>query len=188
MRRILALLMIIAMHFSFLLLCSANFRYHYDPEKRVVLSEYTMTQGNRPPAGLDLNVRSADVVAVVRVMNSRERSSKSTTFTLKVLDEWYGEAVGEEVTVRIRGGLNSGVTKPRKNDKLIVFLVERDPEEYDFDYILADDENAMFAINPPDDTLYSFSDNPLLTSFDGLPPEKLKEAIAEVSEEIGKEW
>lgn len=182
MRKLLAILAAVLMLFS-LGSCGEK-RYMYDPKLRQTRMDfgcYAMAPG------LETNVICADLVAVVRVASAEPLMKKKERigdyFSFDIEEVWFGETDLDQIRVYIFATEIS----PYINDELVVFLREENPEKYDY-WILATDEDSMFAINPPDDTLYSFSDNPLLTSFDGLPPEKLKEAIAEVSEEIGKEW
>ena len=186
--------------FVIIVICGFDGRHFYMPSRRVVLSDSIGAIRVRPPS-MEANIAASDLIAVVKVVDSGmeiegtlqnpETTPEkflvpivSTIYTFEIQNVWYGEAKSKEITVRIRGGRDTQVTKPRQNDELIVFLVERDPAKFDFDYILADDEHSMFAVNPLTNTLYAFSDLDEFTIFDGKKPELLNRAIMQAAKNV----
>ena len=72
-------------------------------------------------------------------------------------------------------------TVVREGDALVLFLFQ---EKQDGRYYPS--QVAFYAINPPDDTLFSFSADETLTSFDGKSVNTLKKAIEKKLKEFGK--
>ncbi len=73
----------------------------------------------------------------------------------------------------IRGGLDSGVTKPLENDELVLFLkIEAETGIY----YLIDEEYSMFAVNP-DGTMYAFADMDEFTAYDGMEADDFRAEI-----------
>ena len=121
-----------------------------------------------------------------------------TDFTVHVRDVWFGETYENEktITLRIEGNLNSIVTKPQKGDELVLFLaldvyleshnvtLEEGSPTHWYALTTSGNEESILAINPPNDTLYSFSDHPVMSSFDGEGPETLKSAIEDATQSL----
>ena len=137
---------------------------------------------------------------IMRVGYDRQFAMTYTDFTVRVRDVWFGETYENEktITLRVEGGLDSSVTKPQKGDELVLFLALDVYLDSYSDYILLEEgspthwyahspsgsEQGILAINPPDDTLYSFSDHPVMSSFDGKDPETLKSAIEDATQSL----
>lgn len=192
MKKKLFIVLLIILTFTFVA-CN-NTQHVYDPADRVVLSSENQSLRMFAP-GLDTNVALADLIAVVEVKDNGRESTyilgedleerwqipvTNTHYTFEVKDIWHGEVEETELEVVLAGGKGYGCTKPYQNDQLIVFMSKRQ----DGLYILVDDEHSMFAINPPDGTLYSFSNKEDLTCYDSCSPDDLKMAISTSIHEI----
>ena len=98
---------------------------------------------------------------------------RATGFQVKILEVWQGEEDRDTVTLTIRGGLDSGVTKPLENDELVLFLkIEAETGIY----YLIDEEYSMFAVNP-DGTMYAFADMDEFTAYDGMEADDFRAEI-----------
>ncbi len=151
--------------------CMPSQQHVYRSEERVVLSD--MLQQSRLKPDFDLQLLQSDIVLQAKVEDEgteREVVSNSgrdvilTDYSLEVLNVWQGEEDRDTVTLSILGGHDSGVTKPLKNDELVLFL-KIDPETGI--YYLIDYEYSMFAVNP-DGTMYAFASMDEFTVFDGM--------------------
>ena len=95
-----------------------------------------------------------------------------TNIRVKIDELWFGEYEGEEVTISLYENLTNGVTKPKKDDALILFLHETGET-----YSTNEFENSMFIINPPNDTLFALSTREDLSEFDGKKPSDLYKSV-----------
>lgn len=154
--------------------CAEKERHIYLPEERVVLSE-TLNQSRLRP-NFDMQLLWSDVVVRAEVLNDGAEGYRykdsgdpdnpikilATTYRLKVQEVWQGEVSDQNISLVIRGGKDGDVTKPLKNDNLVLFL-RYDPEEDA--YGLIDYEYSMFAVNP-DETMYAFGNEGTFTAYD----------------------
>ena len=153
-------------------------RHTYLPEERV--PRYSQVMRLKPD--FDLQLLWSDAVLRVKVEDSgteREAFSGSgvpigaTDFQIKILEVWQGEEDRDTVTLSIRGGHDSGVTKPLENDELVLFLkIEAETGIY----YLVDEEYSMFAVNP-DGTMYAFADMDEFTAYDGMEADDFRAEI-----------
>lgn len=160
--------------------CASEQRHTYLPEDRVVLSDNSSQLRLKPD--FDLQLLWSDAVLRVKVEDSgteREAFSgsgipiRATDFQVKILEVWQGEEDRDTVTLTIRGGLDSGVTKPLENDELVLFLkIEAETGIY----YLIDEEYSMFAVNP-DGTMYAFADMDEFTAYDGMEADDFRAEI-----------
>lgn len=175
-------------------------RHQYQVADRVVLSKADSIEDasylSLPEDALLLSSVASDAIIIGSVQDSgtvitRPLSESTaglfyttTTYQVQVLDVWYGDMDQNEMELLIRGDLETAVTKPLKDDVLVLFLRKY---EDDSPYQLATgDELSMYAINPPDNILYSFSDAPDTTVFDNQSENSLKKAIKSKLKEFKK--
>lgn len=154
--------------------CGEKERHVYVPEERVVLSEDFNQSRLRP--NFDMQLLWSDVVVRVKVLNDGTETYRykdsgnpdnpvqilATTYNLKVEEVWQGEVSDPKISLIIRGGRDSGVTKPLKNDELVLFLRYDSEEDA---YGLIDYEYSIFAVNP-DETMYAFGNESTFTTYD----------------------
>ena len=160
--------------------CASEQRHTYLPEDRPALSDHSSQLRLKPD--FDLQLLWSDAVLRVKVEDSgteREAFSgsgipiRATDFQVKILEVWQGEEDRDTVTLSIRGGLDSGVTKPLENDELVLFLkIEAETGIY----YLIDEEYSMFAVNP-DGTMYAFADMDEFTAYDGMEADDFRAEI-----------
>lgn len=186
MKRFLSVIMaiVIGLPLMFALASCSEKRHVYDYADRVVLSDNIHSM-KLFPSCLETSVGLADAVAVVKVLNAGDEQSEKadpgselvfwrTSYSLQVLETWYGNIDQDTIRLDIAGTKDTWCTKPYKNDRLIVFI---DYIEDGGFYVLTDDEHSMFAINPPDDSLYAFSNISGLTAMDKKQSADLKAEI-----------
>ena len=106
-------------------------------------------------------------------------SVSSMAFTFEVRDTWYGECE-DVITLRMLGGFNSGITKPYVGDELILFLFENSNGEY----VPVFFEHSIYAINPPDNRIYAFSNREPLAALDGLTVSQFRNRVARALNEF----
>lgn len=199
MKRLLPLLLVLV------LLCGCTPKSRYDPNRHHYVSEerkespavwYGSDEDAFPPPD-DFMMASAvasDVILVGTVVGEGEtvtvpmtESAPELTVTytyypIHVEETWYGETETDEIILGLYGDENGGfLPKVREGDALVLFLFQ---EKQDGRYYPS--QAAFYAINPPDDTLFSFSADETLTSFDGKSVNTLKKAIEKKLKEFGK--
>ena len=131
-------------------------------------------------------VESDGETGILELPGSEDKASiPYTEFAVKVRRTWDGKFAVGTITLRMFGDLDQGVAKPKKGDELVLFLAYHDASslmfEDDWFSLVTGTEQSMFAINPPDNTLYSFSDDEAMSSFDGERLAALYEAVEEAS-------
>ena len=180
-------------------------RHQYDPETRVVLSGGS---GQPEPDALRLPeipetlvlrsiVAASDIVITGKVVDEGEVRTRplslsapdgvlvtTTFFDIQVRDVWFGNYNEETLTVSILGDSDWGVTKPYPGDELILFLRETQYGEESHYILSSGSEQSMLAINPPNNTIYAFYDDKVMTSFDGRKPNSLKSAIEDAIDSL----
>lgn len=163
----------------------------YIPENRVVLSR--SLDGSRLEPNFDYNLLWSEVIVEATITTDgvenvrpisegfeeipmEERPQIAyTSYEASVLNVWQGELTTDTFTLHILGNLDTAVTKPLKDDQLVLFL------KYDADnnaYCLVDYEYSMFAVNSGS-TMYAFGDLDSFTCYDNKPVESFKAAIQE---------
>lgn len=199
MKRLFPLLLVLVF------LCGCTPKSRYDPNRHHYVSEerkespavwYGSDEDAFPPPD-DFMMASAvasDVILVGTVVGEGEtvtvpmtESAPELTVTytyypIHVEETWYGETETDEIILGLYGDENGGfLPKVREGDALVLFLFQ---EKQDGRYYPS--QAAFYAINPPDDTLFSFSADETLTSFDGKSVNTLKKAIEKKLKEFGK--
>lgn len=199
MKRLFPLLLVLV------LLCGCTPKSRYDPNRHHYVSEerkespavwYGSDEDAFPPPDdfLMASVVASDVILVGTVVGEGEtvtvpmtESAPELTVTytyypIHVEETWYGETETDEIILGLYGDENGGfLPKVREGDALVLFLFQ---EKQDGRYYPS--QAAFYAINPPDDTLFSFSADETLTSFDGKSVNTLKKAIEKKLKEFGK--
>ena len=197
MKRLFPLLLVLV------LLCGCTPKSRYDPNRHHYVSEerkespavwYGSDEDAFPPPDdfLMASAVASDVILVGTVVGEGEtvtvpmtESAPELTVTytyypIHVEETWYGET--DEIILGLYGDENGGfLPKVREGDALVLFLFQ---EKQDGRYYPS--QAAFYAINPPDDTLFSFSADETLTSFDGKSVNTLKKAIEKKLKEFGK--
>ena len=175
--------------------CASEQRHTYLPEDRPAFSEDSSQLRLKPD--FEWQLLRSDAILQVKVVDGgteREVVSNSgrnvllTDYSLEVLHVWQGEEDRDTVTLSIRGGHDSGVTKPLENDELVLFLkIEAETGIY----YLIDEEYSMFAVNP-DGTMYAFASMDEFTAYDGMEADDFQAEIQskldnapELAEEFG---
>lgn len=171
-------------------------RWQYDPDTRVVLSEGRGFDTMEPTVRNNAIVADVVIKGIVRddgqvlttdfagndqLPEGSRFSLSSTVFQVEVAEVWYGKLREKTIAVSFFGGPTNGITKPRKDDVLILFLNRTETENQ---YVPTCLEDSFFAVNPPDDTLYAFSSLPALTEFDHQEEDALKQAVADVYQQV----
>lgn len=127
-------------------------------------------------------VGEGETVTVPMTESAPELTVTYTYYPIHVEETWYGETETDEIILGLYGDENGGfLPKVREGDALVLFLFQ---EKQDGRYYPS--QAAFYAINPPDDTLFSFSADETLTSFDGKNVNTLKKAIEKKLKEFGK--
>lgn len=127
-------------------------------------------------------VGEGETVTVPMTESAPELTVTYTYYPIHVEETWYGETETDEIILGLYGDENGGfLPKVREGDALVLFLFQ---EKQDGRYYPS--QAAFYAINPPDDTLFSFSADETLTSFDGKSVNTLKKAIEKKLKEFGK--
>ncbi len=199
MKRLFPLLLVLV------LLCGCTPKSRYDPNRHHYVSEerkespavwYGSDEDAFPPPDdfLMASAVASDVILVGTVVGEGEtvtvpmtESAPELTVTytyypIHVEETWYGETETDEIILGLYGDENGGfLPKVREGDALVLFLFQ---EKQDGRYYPS--QAAFYAINPPDDTLFSFSADETLTSFDGKSVNTLKKAIEKKLKEFGK--
>lgn len=199
MKRLFPLLLVLV------LLCGCTPKSRYDPNRHHYVSEerkespavwYGSDEDSFPPPDdfLMASAVASDVILVGTVVGEGEtvtvpmtESAPELTVTytyypIHVEETWYGETETDEIILGLYGDENGGfLPKVREGDALVLFLFQ---EKQDGRYYPS--QAAFYAINPPDDMLFSFSADETLTSFDGKSVNTLKKAIEKKLKEFGK--
>ena len=199
MKRLFPLLLVLV------LLCGCTPKSRYDPNRHHYVSKerkespavwYGSDEDAFPPPDdfLMASAVASDVILVGTVVGEGEtvtvpmtESAPELTVTytyypIHVEETWYGETETDEIILGLYGDENGGfLPKVREGDALVLFLFQ---EKQDGRYYPS--QAAFYAINPPDDTLFSFSADETLTSFDGKSVNTLKKAIEKKLKEFGK--
>ncbi len=199
MKRLFPLLLVLV------LLCGCTPKSRYDPNRHHYVSEerkespavwYGSDEDSFPPPDdfLMASAVASDVILVGTVVGEGEtvtvpmtESAPELTVTytyypIHVEETWYGETETDEIILGLYGDENGRfLPKVREGDALVLFLFQ---EKQDGRYYPS--QAAFYAINPPDDTLFSFSADETLTSFDGKNVNTLKKAIKKKLKEFGK--
>ena len=199
MKRLFPLLLVLV------LLCGCTPKSRYDPNRHHYVSEerkespavwYGSDEDAFPPPDdfLMASAVASDVILVGTVVGEGEtvtvpmtESAPELTVTytyypIHVEETWYGETETDEIILGLYGDENGGfLPKVREGDALVLFLFQ---EKQDGRYYPS--QAAFYAINPPDDTLFSFSADETLTSFDGKSVNTLKKSIEKKLKEFGK--
>lgn len=199
MKRLFPLLLVLV------LLCGCTPKSRYDPNRHHYVSEerkespavwYGSDEDAFPPPDdfLMASAVASDVILVGTVVGEGEtvtvpmtESAPELTVTytyypIHVEETWYGETETDEIILGLYGDENGGfLPKVREGDALVLFLFQ---EKQDGRYYPS--QAAFYAINPLDDTLFSFSADETLTSFDGKSVNTLKKAIEKKLKEFGK--
>ena len=127
-------------------------------------------------------VGEGETVTVPMTESAPELTVTYTYYPIHVEETWYGETETDEIILGLYGDENGGfLPKVREGDALVLFLFQ---EKQDGCYYPS--QAAFYAINPPDGTLFSFSADETLTSFDGKSVNTLKKAIEKKLKEFGK--
>lgn len=81
----------------------------------------------------------------------------ATVYRLKVSQTWLGES-SKTIDVVFMGKKDDYMTKPQKGDHVILFLTDYPlPDDSKrMTYLLVEDKETAYVLNPPDDTVYSF--------------------------------
>lgn len=199
MKRLFPLLLVLVF------LCGCTPKSRYDPNRHHYVSEerkespavwYGSDEDAFPPPDdfLMASAVASDVILVGTVVGEGEtvtvpmtESAPELTVTytyypIHVEETWYGETETDEIILGLYGDENGGfLPKVREGDALVLFLFQ---EKQDGRYYPS--QAAFYAINPPDDTLFSFSADETLTSFDEKSVNTLKKAIEKKLKEFGK--
>lgn len=199
MKRLFPLLLVLV------LLCGCTPKSRYDPNRHHYVSEerkespavwYGSDEDSFPPPDdfLMASAVASDVILVGTVVGEGEtvtvpmtESAPELTVTytyypIHVEETWYGETETDEIILGLYGDENGGfLPKVREGDALVLFLFQ---EKQDGRYYPS--QAAFYAINPPDDTLFSFCSHEEMTSFDGKSVNTLKKAIEKKLKEFGK--
>lgn len=199
MKRLFPLLLVLV------LLCGCTPKSRYDPNRHHYVSEerkespavwYGSDEDAFPPPDdfLMASAVASDVILVGTVVGEGEtvtvpmtESAPELTVTytyypIHVEETWYGETETDEIILGLYGDENGGfLPKVREGDALVLFLFQ---EKQDGRYYPS--QAAFYAINPPDDTLFSFCSHEEMTSFDGKSVNTLKKAIEKKLKEFGK--
>lgn len=182
----------------FLCVGCGNQRYHYKKDDKIQASaDIQLTRIYEP--GLKANCIIADVVVegtilegttqnISLAVGENDTNPKAvlpfTDFTVSIEQVLYGNVESEEILLHILGDETSMVTKPHSGDRVILFLEHREKKNY---YILCDFENSMFICNPPQNNVFTFSQNSNIACYDGEPFSSLQEEIQKTYEEIYEE-
>ena len=161
-------------------------RHQYDPETRIESPEYDINASQiyfTDEEIFSVDVLAADLIVEGKVVEVIDRTEEQlgvpgvyyTSIYVEPREIWYGEC-GDRIEVRLYGGIDSGPTKPLENDEMILFLGEASTEDV-YGTILG--ERSMFAINPPDNTIYAFSNRATLAAFDGKSVNQFKQAVSQ---------
>lgn len=100
-------------------------------------------------------------------------------FQLRVQDVLAGSCDAKEITLKFYWPYQ---TRPYKGDKLVLFLVEQPvvPElPVEFYTPTSADNDSVFAVNPPDNTIFAFSKKETLRAYDGQKLSDFKKNIEE---------
>ncbi len=164
-------------------------RHHYDPETRVVGSKSLLSDSTGVVVAdedlLAYNTLCVDLILegkVIGIENPKEAvlpdgpTWSYVLYQVKVKNVWFGECKNMVISLGIPGDFESGPTKPLIGDELILFLYQNKEENYGLIYY----EASMFALNPPLNRLYAFSDKETLTVFDGESKAKLRSALEDI--------
>ena len=102
-----------------------------------------------------------------------------TAFQLRVQDVLAGSCDAKEITLKFYWPYQ---TRPYKGDKLVLFLVEQPvASEFPVEFYTptSADNDSVFAVNPPDNTIFAFSKKETLTAYDGQKLSDFKKNIEE---------
>ena len=161
-------------------------RHQYDPETRIESPEYDINASQiyfTDEEIFSVDVLAADLIVEGKVVEVIDRTEEQlgvpglsyTSIFVEPREIWYGEC-NDRIEVRMIGGIDSGPTKPMENDEMIFLLGETSTENV---YSTIGSEDSMFAINPPGNTIYAFSNRVALAAFDGKSVNQFKQAISQ---------
>lgn len=170
-------------------------RHPYTEEEKIQLSSNGGYDVYNP--GLEANCILSDLVIEGIILDGAVTdeahsfigsgtSKKSFAYTYTDIPVWvdnvlYGGVSEDVITLRLAGDETSLVTKPRVGDQLILFLAyNEDMDVYNACCL----EGSMFIKNPPDDTVFTFSNMPVFSKFDGEPFDSFKQEIAKTYETL----
>ena len=161
-------------------------RHQYDPETRIEAPDphpEAMQIYLTGEETFQFSVLAADLIVEGKVVEVIDRTEEKlgvpgvyyTSIYVEPREIWYGEC-GDRIEVRITGGANSGPTKPMENDEVILFLGAASTEDV---YGTVDYERSIFAISPPDNRIYAFSEASSNVAFDGKSVNQFKQAVSQ---------
>lgn len=174
--------------------CAQRHQYTQGDKKKTTTSMFSI---RLVPPGLTTNVMLADLIVEGVIQSEGEEytfnrildetdmpeefqlTGTATKYTLQVTEVWFGEQVPKEIEVSILGTRENSM-QPLKGDHVVMFLhPPRTPDILSFEmyYNPVDGADSIVIINPPDDSLFVFSDMPEMTAFDGSETSVLKNAI-----------
>ena len=154
-------------------------RHQYDPETRISQSRSFLSDAfvvvSPPEQSFIAEVVSADLIIEGKVLDDGTLVSRylpvgegedptaspqlySVNYQIQIRDVWYGKCEDTEITLGLLGGFESGVMKPHKNDELILFLNQKSNGDYTTVFY----EESIYIINPPENKIFVFADNPIL--------------------------
>ena len=122
---------------------------------------------------------ATDVTLELPTAQGNGPTVSNENFQIQVNEVWFGECEDEVIEL----GLLQGVKEPQKGDVLILFLIKKASGGY----TTTDYENSIFAINPPNDRLFSFSTREGMSRYDGVTPESFKETLQSIFDKFEKE-
>lgn len=177
-------------------------RHQYDPETRVSGSRSFLSDAfvviSPPEQSFIAEVVSADLIIEGKVLDEGTLVSRylpvnegedptaspqlySVDFQIQVRDVWYGECEDTEITLGLLGGFESGVTKPHKDDELILFLSQKSNGDYTTVFY----EESIYVINPPENKIFVFADNPsLIEGYDHTSISFIKREVKRILREV----
>ncbi|MBQ4050949.1 MAG: hypothetical protein IJD13_04910 [Oscillospiraceae bacterium] len=164
-----------------LVLCGVNWRHFYRPEDRTPLEKGLVCYGG-VSTGIDLSVRHADIIIEGSVI--AKNTGDFTECRVRVKDVLFGQCESSVITLRLSGNEEFGIVKPRKNDKVILFVEEHlDSDTKEKYYCTVNAEKSIYVINPFGGGLFAFSTDEESTRYDGKNPSELKRDISVKMEE-----
>lgn len=171
-------------------------RHAYTEEEKVQLSSSIQTSFVYIPS-LEANCILSDLVIEGIILEGAETKNaypfadsgtSKSSFAIPYTDipVWvdnvlYGDTSEDVITLRMVGDMTSSVTKPQPGDHLILFLGYG--EDLDV-YNTCCSEDSIFINNPPDNTVFTFTNMPTITKFDGEPFDSFKQEIGETYETL----
>ena len=155
--------------------CGEKERYTYTRTDRIA---YPWSQAMMIHApGMELNTCLAELIAEVEICSDRQTDRYTLSgevpvtvswYEARIRDVWYGDAVDDEIQVWFMGD----DSRLHLNDRIILYATYGGEENY---YVPVDGEASVFILNPPDDTVFSYSMISDYENLDGSSPEELRE-------------